>query len=93
MLNATLCATERTMCCILENYQTEEGVRVPTVLVPFMGGIDFLPYPAKKKAEWEAKVLVEKNPKEKGPAKGKKAQKEQKKEEKKEEQKVEEASQ
>ena len=23
-LNATLCATTRTMCCILENYQTEE---------------------------------------------------------------------
>ena len=32
MLNATLCATERTMCCILENNQTEEGVRVPKVL-------------------------------------------------------------
>ncbi len=32
MLNATLCATERTMCCILENYQTEEGVNVPKVL-------------------------------------------------------------
>lgn len=32
MLNATLCATERTMCCIVENYQTEEGVRVPKVL-------------------------------------------------------------
>jgi seryl-tRNA synthetase len=23
-LNSTLCATERTLCCILENYQTEE---------------------------------------------------------------------
>lgn len=44
MLNATLCATERTMCCILENYQTPEGVRVPAVLQPFMGGKDFLPY-------------------------------------------------
>lgn len=44
MLNATLCATERTMCCIVENYQTDEGVRVPTVLQPFMGGMDFLPY-------------------------------------------------
>jgi seryl-tRNA synthetase len=32
MLNATLCATERTMCCILENNQTENGVRVPAVL-------------------------------------------------------------
>lgn len=33
MLNATLCATERTLCCILENYQTETGVKVPAVLV------------------------------------------------------------
>ena len=32
MLNATLCATERTMCCIMENYQTETGVNVPKVL-------------------------------------------------------------
>jgi len=44
MLNATLCATERTMCCILENYQTETGVRVPKCLQPFMGGLEFLPY-------------------------------------------------
>jgi seryl-tRNA synthetase len=33
MLNATLVATERTMCAILENYQTPTGVRVPEVLV------------------------------------------------------------
>ena len=32
MLNGTLCATERTMCCILENYQTPEGVKIPEVL-------------------------------------------------------------
>lgn len=37
MLNATLCATERTMCCILENYQEADGVRVPEVLRPYMG--------------------------------------------------------
>ena len=43
MLNGTLVATERTMCCILENYQEEKGVRVPEVLVPFMG-TDFIPY-------------------------------------------------
>ena len=43
MLNATLCATERTLCCILENYQTPEGVKVPTVLQPFVG-TDFIPY-------------------------------------------------
>jgi seryl-tRNA synthetase len=44
MLNATLCATERTMCCILENYQTESGVTVPEVLRPFMGGVEFIPF-------------------------------------------------
>ncbi len=43
MLNATLCATTRTLCCILENYQEEKGVRVPEVLVPYVG-TDFIPY-------------------------------------------------
>ena len=43
MLNGTLCATERTLCCILENYQTEKGVRVPEVLIPHVG-TDFIPY-------------------------------------------------
>ncbi|MCJ1273007.1 Cytosolic seryl-tRNA synthetase [Puttea exsequens] len=44
-LNSTLCATERTLCCVLENYQTEEGVRVPEVLRPFMpGNPEFLPF-------------------------------------------------
>jgi seryl-tRNA synthetase len=38
-LNSTAIATERTMCCILENYQDENGnVKVPEVLVPYMGG-------------------------------------------------------
>jgi seryl-tRNA synthetase len=44
MLNATLCATERCMCCILENYQTKEGLRIPKVLVPYMNGVEFIPY-------------------------------------------------
>ena len=44
MLNATLCATGRGICCILENYQTEEGVVVPEVLRPYMGGKDFMPF-------------------------------------------------
>lgn len=38
-LNSTAIATERTMCCILENYQQADGsVKVPEVLVPYMGG-------------------------------------------------------
>lgn len=36
MLNATMCATTRTICAILETYQTETGVVVPEVLRPFM---------------------------------------------------------
>lgn len=36
MLNATMCATTRAICAILENYQTEDGVLVPEVLGPFM---------------------------------------------------------
>ncbi|PJF18575.1 Seryl-trna synthetase [Paramicrosporidium saccamoebae] len=45
-LNSTLTATERTLCCILENYQTPEGFTVPTVLRPYMGGVEFIPYTA-----------------------------------------------
>ncbi|TPX37975.1 serine---tRNA ligase [Synchytrium microbalum] len=43
-LNCTLTATERTICCILENYQTETGVVVPEVLRPYMRGKSFFPY-------------------------------------------------
>ncbi len=43
MLNGTLCASERTLCCLLENYQTEKGVKVPDVLIPYMD-TDFIPY-------------------------------------------------
>lgn len=43
MLNATLCATERTICCLLENYQTDTGVVIPEVLRPFVG-TDFVPF-------------------------------------------------
>lgn len=44
MLNATLVATTRTICAILENYQTDDGVLVPEALQPFMGGMDFIPF-------------------------------------------------
>ncbi|ESN91653.1 hypothetical protein HELRODRAFT_185194 [Helobdella robusta] len=36
MLNATMCATTRTICAILENHQEEDGIRVPEVLKLFM---------------------------------------------------------
>lgn len=91
MLNGTMCATERTMCCIVENYQTPEGVRVPEVLQPFMGGITFLPYnKAATTKFFDSKEQERKREEEKAKAKaakgGKKAEKTEKKpvEEKKE---------
>ena len=36
MLNATMCATTRTICAILENNQVDDGVIVPEALRPFM---------------------------------------------------------
>lgn len=36
MLNSTLCATERLMCCLVETYQTEKGITLPEVLKPYM---------------------------------------------------------
>jgi len=44
MLNSTLCATTRTLCAILENYQTNDGVKVPEVLIPYMGGLTHMQY-------------------------------------------------
>ncbi|CDR97600.1 seryl-tRNA synthetase, putative [Babesia bigemina] len=44
MLNGTLVASQRTLCCILENYQTPNGVMVPKALVPYMGGVEFIPF-------------------------------------------------
>lgn len=58
MLNSTLTATERTLCCIVENYQTDKGIVVPEVLRPFMMGVEFIPFvrdapeqPAPKKSK------------------------------------------
>jgi len=44
MLNGTLCATERALCCLVENYQTPDGLRIPEVLRPYMQGRDFIPF-------------------------------------------------
>jgi len=42
--NDTLVATTRTMCCILENYQTSDGIIVPVVLRPHCQNITFFPF-------------------------------------------------
>ncbi len=44
LLNSTLTATERTLCCVLENHQTPDGFRVPEALLPYMHGITFIPF-------------------------------------------------
>ena len=88
MLNATLCATERTMCCIMENYQTEEGVRIPKALQPFMGGREIIPYNKKAVDRFNEEKAHEE---EKAKAKGGKKEKQQqpkKEEQKKEEEKA-----
>ena len=65
MLNATMCASTRTICCILENYQTEEGIRIPKVLQPFMPKqLDFI--------KFVKPAPIDEEPKKKGKSKGKK---------------------
>jgi seryl-tRNA synthetase len=44
MLNSTLCACTRVICCLLELGQTDNGVKLPEVLKPYMNGVDFLPF-------------------------------------------------
>lgn len=48
MLNGTLCAVQRTLCCLLENYQRIDGIEVPEVLRPylsmFVDRADFIPF-------------------------------------------------
>ena len=46
MLNSTLVATERALCCVLENYQTKCGIKIPDVLQEYMGGVSFVPFVA-----------------------------------------------
>lgn len=51
-LNSTLCATERALCCILENYQTDDGLVVPEVLRKYLPGQpEFLPYQSELKKD------------------------------------------
>lgn len=47
MLNGTLCATTRTICAILENHQTPEGIKIPAALRPYLHIPDdqlYIPY-------------------------------------------------
>ena len=56
LLNGTLTATERTLCCVLENWQTPDGVTVPPVLRPFIPGQPaFLPF--RKRLDAQGKLV------------------------------------
>jgi len=51
-LNNTALATSRVMVAIIEQYQQKDGtVKIPTALLPYMGGIKFLGKPSKAKAK------------------------------------------
>lgn len=41
-LNGSSLALPRIVAALLENNQTEQGVRVPKVLIPYMGGIEYI---------------------------------------------------
>jgi seryl-tRNA synthetase len=96
MLNSTLIATERCLCCILENYQTKDGIKIPKALQPYMGGVEFIPYKKEiieeflKNAEKAAKLAekqVQKGAKKEKKGKGAEAKEGKKAEEKKAEEK------
>ncbi|KAK6606947.1 seryl-tRNA synthetase [Botrytis cinerea] len=66
-LNSTLCATERALCCLLENFQTEEGFNVPAPLRKYLPGApEFIPFSKelpKDTTSQKAKGKAEKAPK------------------------------
>lgn len=57
-LNGTLCATERTICCILENYQSPDGTGfiVPPCLRPWMGNKEFIPFTTSTDKKFQPKA-------------------------------------
>lgn len=65
-LNSTLCATERALCCLLENFQTEEGFNVPEPLRKYLPGApEFIPFSKelpKNTTSQKAKGKAEKAP-------------------------------
>ena len=39
-INGTAMTVQRTMCCVLENYQQKDGsIKIPEVLLPYMNGV------------------------------------------------------
>uniref|UniRef100_A0A8C9LI11 serine--tRNA ligase n=1 Tax=Piliocolobus tephrosceles TaxID=591936 RepID=A0A8C9LI11_9PRIM len=44
LLNGTMVAAQRFLCCLLENYQNGNGIVVPEKLRPYMNNINFIPF-------------------------------------------------
>jgi seryl-tRNA synthetase len=44
LIGGTLMHVESTLCLILENYLTPDGVRVPTILQQYMNGLCMIPF-------------------------------------------------
>ncbi|KJP87909.1 serine-tRNA ligase [Plasmodium fragile] len=44
LLNGTMVAAQRFLCCLLENYQNGEGIVVPEKLRPYMNNLEFIPF-------------------------------------------------
>lgn len=59
MLNGTMCATTRVLCALLENYQDEKGIHVPTALSPFMPDQykEFIPFTKEAPIEADIKKM------------------------------------
>ena len=54
-----LTATERTLCCVIENWQTPHGLVVPPALRPWTNGITFIPF---RKVLAKGGKMVDANP-------------------------------
>jgi seryl-tRNA synthetase len=67
MLNATMCATTRVICAILETHQQQDGVKIPEALRPFMPNKykEFLPFVKEAPIDIEARKAAEKKEKSK----------------------------
>lgn len=69
MLNATMCATTRVICAILETHQTDTGVKVPECLQKYMPEKYKTEIPFVKPAPIDVEAATKKAKKEKGATK------------------------
>ncbi|KAL1842501.1 hypothetical protein VTJ49DRAFT_5107 [Mycothermus thermophilus] len=61
-LNSTLTATTRTICAILENFQTEDGVKIPEPLRKYLPGVpEFIPFAKPASEKKEVPIRTKKN--------------------------------